>query len=799
MFRNYLKVAWRSFMNQKYYSAINTVGLALGIAACILILLYVQDELSYEKGFKNQGKIFRLVQDFPMGDHLSQSATVPFPTKNTMLNDFPEITNAAFVFRPNSWGNNSIISYNDEEYFEDNFIFAERSFLEIYDFKFLKGDPEAALSKVNEILLTESIARKYFGDEDPLGKTLSLGGFRDMEVVAVIEDLPDNTHLRFELIGSFETYKSFFNNPGLFDNGWVWVAAWLYFTVDDPAYAARISDQLPVFVQTHYPEVLSEKGVVLHIQDANDIHLTSNRELEFKANGNIRHVYLFSAIAILILVIAIINFMNLATSRSAKRAKEVGLRKVVGSQKEMLIVQFMGEAILTSYLSLILATVLIYLMLPWFNIITGKAIEIDILGNSTLIVGMIALGAVVGVLAGSYPALILSSYKPIDVLKGKSESATSSNFLRRVLVILQFVVSITLMICIGIVNKQLSYIQNKDLGFNDAQILTADVDFRQFNKLAGFKTELLRNSEVQAVSFIGGTIPGEEALVENAYIAEGGTNEDQQFFSAMFVQYDFEKVLDIEFLQGRSFQPGSSADSTGYIINEAAAKALGYEGDVIGRKIALPNNNNFQGQIIGLVKDFNYRPLYEPIKPLVIRIGGGKLLVKFQSEDLPGTIATISEEWKTQFGEFPFRYSFMDDNFDQLYSKESKFSKTIQYFSILAVFIACLGLLGLSSYATESRKKEIGIRKVNGASTFRLVFLLSQNFSKLILVAFLISIPAAYYFGGLWLANFAYKTDIGIGLYFIAGLIAFSLAMITVSYHTFRAARTNPVDSLRYE
>lgn len=799
MFQNYLKVAWRSFMNQKYYSAINTIGLALGIAACILILLFVQDELSYEKDFKNEGKIYRLVQDFPMGDHLSQTATVPYPTRDKLQTDFPEITNSAFIFRPASWGNSTVIRYEDDEYFEDNFVFAEHSFLEIYDFKFLKGDPESALNKINEVLLTKSVAERYFGDEDPLGKILSLGGIRNLEVVAVIEDLPENTHLKFDMIGSFETYKSFFNDQSFFETQWVWVAAWLYFTVENKDEVARITEQLPTFVKNHYPQNLSESGLALYVQDANDIHLTSSRELEFKANGNIGHVYLFSAIAILILIIAIINFMNLATSRSSKRAKEVGLRKVMGSQKEMLVIQFMGEAILTSYLSLILAIALIYLMLPWFNIVTGKELVVDLLGNPRLLGGLLLLGGVVGVLAGIYPALILSSFKPTDVLKGRAGGSSGPGFLRKILVVSQFVVSITLIICIGIVNKQLTYIQNKNLGFDQSQILTADVDFRQFNNFAGFKNEILRNPEVEAVSMIGGSIPGEEALVENAYIAEGGTNDDQQFFSAMFVRYDFEKVIDLEFLQGHTFIPGNSIDSIGYIVNEAAAKALGYEGDVIGRTISLPANNNRVGQIIGLVKDFNYRPLYEPIKPLVIRIGGGKLMVKFKSDDLPATISKISEEWKTQFGEFPFRYSFMDDNFNDLYLKESRFSLTIQYFSILAVFIACLGLLGLSSYATESRRKEIGIRKVNGASTFKLVVLLSKDFSKLILIAFIIAIPVAYYFGNLWLENFAYRATIGAELYIVAGLISLGLAIFTVSYHTLMAALSNPIDSLRYE
>ena len=350
MFRNYLKVTLRNFVNQKYYSVINTLGLALGLAACIIILLYVQDELSYETSFENHENVYRLVQDFPMGDHLSQSATVPFPTKNTLKEEFPGIENTALVFRPSSWGNQTLITYNDNEFYEDDFVFMDHDFLEIYDFEFIYGDASKALIGPNELVITQSIAKKYFGNDDPIGKTLNLNQFRDLEVIGVIKDLPQNTHLSFNMLGSLETFKTFVNNPALFETQWVWVAAWMYFTVEDPNDLERIRGQLPDFVKRHYPESLSENGVALHIQKADDIHLLSNLELEFKANGKMQHVYIFSSIALLILFLAIINFMNLSTARSAKRSKEVGLRKVMGAKREMLVTQFMGEAMLTSFL-----------------------------------------------------------------------------------------------------------------------------------------------------------------------------------------------------------------------------------------------------------------------------------------------------------------------------------------------------------------------------------------------------------------------------------------------------------------
>ena len=799
MFRNYLKVTLRNFVNQKYYSLINTSGLALGLAACIIILLYVQDEVSYEKSFKNHENIYRLVQDFPMGDHLSQSATVPFPTKKTLKEDFPEISKTGLVYRPSSWGNQTLI----EEFYEDDFVFADHDFLEIYDFEFLKGNPSKALIEPNELVITESIAKKYFGDVDPLGKVLNLNRFRDLEVVGVIKDLPHNTHLRFNMLGSLETFKTFVNNPALFEAQWIWVAAWMYFTVDDPNDLERIRSQLPEFVKRHYPQALSENGVALHIQKADDIHLNSALELEFKANGKMQHVYIFSSIAVLILILAIINFMNLSTARSTKRSKEVGLRKVLGAKREMLIAQFMGEAILTTFLALLIAMFVIYNALPWFNIVTGKNFDAHYFQNPVLFVGIVALLLLVGILAGSYPSLVLSSFRPTEVLKGKIiKSGSSDNLLRRALVVSQFVVSITLMICIGIVYKQLNYVHSLDLGFNKEQILLVDVNFNQQGQYISFKNTLENEAGITAVSLMGGSIPGQEELIENAFVETGKPLEDQQWFSMFFGAYDFEKILNIEFLQGHSFQPGNSIDSTGVIINEATAKALGWKkDDVIGRSLKRINGNNIQTfTVIGLVKDYHYRPLYDPIKPLVIAPGGGsKMCIKINSNDSKETLTFIENEWKALFDGIPFRYSYLDKDYDKLYAKEESLRKTVQYFSILAIFIASLGLLGLSSFSTENRKKEIGIRKVNGASTFELLALLTKDFSKLVVIAFIISIPISYYFGNLWLNDFAYRTRIGVDVFLIAGVSALLVALLTVSYHTIRVAMKNPVNSIRYE
>jgi putative ABC transport system permease protein len=391
----------------------------------------------------------------------------------------------------------------------------------------------------------------------------------------------------------------------------------------------------------------------------------------------------------------------------------------------------------------------------------------------------------------------------MDVLKGTLFKNSTGGLLRKILVISQFVVSIALMICIGIVYKQLNYIQNKNLGFSTEQILIADMNFNFFNRYGTFKNELVKIPEISGISMFGGSIPGEMMIIENAFVPGGTPANDQQWFSAMFAIHDIEKIMDIEFLEGHSFQLGSSVDSTGFILNESAVKALGWEDDAIGRSLDQLNSNDGSilqtGEVIGIVKDFHYRPLYEKIKPLVIRFGGGKICIKIKSNNLPHTVSEIESVWNDQFENTPFRYSFMDDNFGNLYRKEYKFSKTIQYFSILAIFIACLGLLGLSSFATENRKKEIGIRKVNGANVVELLSLLTRDFTKLILIAYIIAIPIAFYTGISWLNNFAYHTEIGISIFILSGAIAFFVAIITIGYHTVKAALKNPVDALRYE
>ncbi len=802
MFKNYMKVAFRSLVKQKFYAIINISGLAIGAMACILILLFVQDELSYDKFHEKADRIYRVTQIQPMGAKISHTATAPWPLTQRLITDFPEIQSVAKAFRPSSWGNVPVIRYEDRSFPEEDWIFADASILDIFDFTFIRGNPETALRSPTHVLLTESTAKRYFGDVDPIGKMLTYNNGTEWEVAAVIKDLPENSHLKFDLVGSFEGQRQMWNNWAGFDNNWRWVAAWAYLLVPDAGTAERIAEQLPAFVQRHYPETSQSAGVELAMQRAIDVHLHSELEAEFKPNSNITYVYLFATIAVLILLIACINFMNLATSRAAGRAREVGLRKVVGADRLALIKQFLSEALWLSFVSMIFAVGLIYPVMPWFNGLTGKSLQIDYIGNWTLVVGLIAIGLIVGLFAGSYPAFFLSAFRPTEVLKGTLSRGAGSTMLRRILVISQFVVSIVLLTCIGIVYDQLNYMRTKDLGFDKEQVVLVNMYGNIFNQYGAFKSELLQDSRIRGITRIGGSIPGYAIEFENPFVPEGAAANEQHFIGSMWASHDMVGVLGLEFAEGAPFQVSSPSDSSsGFILNETAARYFGWEGHAVGKRLAHVGgqNNNTNGTVIGVVKDFHFRPLHEPIKPLIIRHGGNIMAIKIKGGDIAATLDLIERTWKEFVPDWPLSHHFLDQNIDELYRQEQKFSEIIQYFAVLAVFIACLGLLGLAAFTTERRRKELGVRKVIGATTTGLVLLVSKEFTKLVLVAFAIAVPIGYFAGQRWLQDFAFRVELGVGVFLIPGLVALLIALITVSYHTLKAALVNPAESLKYE
>ena len=805
MFGNYFKIAFRNLTKYRFYSFINITGLAIGMAACLLILLYVQHELNYDRFHSKAKHIYRLNEHLVMGSAVSRTASVPLPTKNQVLADFPEITTAAYMFRPSSWGNPTLIRVEDSEYTEESFLFTDPELFEIFDFPIIIGDRETMLTAPNQVLLDETTARKYFGDSNPVGRTIRMNNRTDLEVVGVMADIPDNSHMKFHLAASMETFKSFFgNNQQAFESNWVWVAGWCYLLLPDEQTAQTLREQLPAFVKRHFPPSLVEDGVEITLQPMTDIHLHSNLELEFEPNSNILYVYVFSAIAILILLIACINFMNLATARSAKRAKEVGLRKVLGAYRQMLMKQFIGEAMLLSGIALIFAVMLVLIALPWFNELTGRTLQANFFSNGVLLAGLLGIGLLVGLISGSYPALYLSGMRPVEVLKGTRRQSGGSISLRRVLVIGQFVVSIALLICIGVIYNQLDYLRNKDLGFEKEQVVMFNMYGNLFRQYPAFKNELLQDPGVLAVTRLGGSYPGAAESVENSFVPEGAPQDQNRWIGVMWGNHHLQEAMKIELAAGRSFSLDFPSDSSSaFLINETAAREFGWSNEeALGQSLnRLGTNGDVvkTGKVIGVVRNFHFRPLHLPLRPLVIDFGGNKTTIKIAPGNVAATLAHIEKTWKAFVPEWPLSLQFLDKELYQNYQSEENLGQIVQYFSALAILIACLGLFGLASFTAERRTKEMGVRKVLGASTPTLIRLIATDFATLVLIAFVIAAPLAYLAMDYWLDNFAFRTTITPGVFLIAGTAALIIALLTVSYHALRAASVNPARSLRYE
>lgn len=805
MFSNYLKIAIRSLIRHKGYTLINLLGLAIGMTACILMLLFVQDELRYDTFHSKAERIVRVTDEWRSAELSEDLSTAPFPVARMLQVENPEaIEQIVRMYRPASWGNDVVMSVDDKQFVESGLMFADSSFFRVFDFPVIHGTT-ASLETPNTILLTETTAKKYFGDVNPVGKTLRLNNQMDLAVGGVMANIPSNSHIKFDMLTSLRTLQNWWNWDGM-ERNWIWQAAWSYLLVSGPAVTAGLRAQLPDFVQRHFPESVRD-GSTLHIQPLLDIHLRSQRNLEIEANGNIVYVYIFSAIAILILLIACINFMNLATARSANRAREVGMRKVLGAYRSNLIGQFLGESILLSFIALILTIALLELALPMFNALTGKELVIPYFENGYFLPALLGIGLFVGIIAGSYPAFYLSGFRPILVLKGvlggKSLAGSKTN-LRKILVVSQFVVSLVLLICISIIYNQLNYLKSKDLGYNKDQIVFVDMFGDVQQKYMPLKSEFLKHPAVQSVSMIGGSLPGKADGIANPYVSEGMSRDKPRWIANMTASHDLANVLGLEFLNGRFFSENFPSDSTeAFVISETAAKEFGWTAETaVGKKLERLRTNGTlvqNGTVIGVVKDFHFQPLHEKMNPLIIRFGGHQFAIRLGAGKIASGMTHLQSVWAATAPQWPISYRFLNDDLTKLYQKETRLGEIIQYFTILAIFIACLGLFGLASFTTERRTKEIGVRKILGASVSSLVLLLSREFTKLVLIAFCIAAPIGYWVMEEWLANFAFRIDIGITVFLAAGGIAFLITLATISYQAIKAALSNPVDALRYE
>lgn len=794
MIKNYLKIILRNIKKHKGYSIINIAGLAVGMTCCILIFLWIQDELSYDRYHKNADRIYRITYAEQIGDAYDQYAKSPFPAAPAFLAEVPGI--AAYT---RLWRRTGLVKHGDNNFDEKNIFYADKDFFHIFSHKFIEGSPATALENPNSVVLTQDMAAKIFGNIKALGKTLHLNDDGDLKVTGVVENVPPNSHFHFQYLVSINTIRE---RRAEYLKDWLVITGWSYLLLNDNANAELIEEKMAPVVEKHTGEDARKYGTKMFyfLQPLTDIHLRSNLDGEIEVNGDIRYVWVFSIIAVFILVIASINFMNLTTARSTNRGKEVGLRKVLGAHRKRLILQFLTESTSFALFALISAVCLISFLLPYFNTLTGKEISNAYLLNGGIVFTFVVLVVITGLFAGSYPAFYLSSIQPFETIKNKYHKGSGQLAIRKVLVVIQFSISITLIISTFIILKQLNFMKNQKLGFNKNQVLTMHIRGRGITQQTeAFKNKLKKSPDIQEASYSNG-IPGRTDTILTTFL-EGKPDNFAFTFNYIFADYDFLKTFEIELLDGRNFSRDFGSDIRGaFLINETALSKLGWGEDTLGKKIGF--SREVMRPIVGIFKNFHYRSLKEVIGPLVIYLRPDRnsfLSVKMKTENISRTLSFIGKTWKRFEKERTFEYFFVDQNFDSLYNSEKRLNQIITFFTFIAIFVACLGLFGLASYTAEQKTKEIGIRKVLGASVGSIVFRLSQKFITWVLLANIIAWPLAYFVMKNWLQKFAYRINPGILPFAFSAITAVVLALFTVGIQSTRAASVNPTESLRHE
>ena len=800
MFKNYLKITLRNLKRHKGYFFINISGLIVGIVVCILIFLYVKDELSYDKFNKKADRIYRIVNSGNIrGNHI-EVPLVSGPWGPAMVDEFPEVLKAVRLKVPESrW----TIKYEDKKFFEKGFYFADPSFLEVFDIEIVSGDPENVLDAPYSIVITEEMAKKYFADENPIGKVISADLWLNLNVTGIMKKHPSTSHMNFNFLANFETLLTAKEPPGKLPysdlSRWENFQIHTYILLDENANPEAVEGKMSAFLKKHLKRMAGIAGVEFnpYLQKLTDIHLKSHLEGEIGPNSNESYIYIFSIVAVFILIIASINFMNLSTARSVNRAKEVGMRKVIGATRLQLTRQFLIESVLLTFFAVVVAGVFVLLLLPEFNTITGKDIKPSEIINIKMFFALGCLSIIVGLISGSYPAFLLSAFRPIAVLSGKLRSRNSGSLLRRFLVVVQFVISIFLIIALSVIYSQMNFLKNKRLGFDKEHIIAVPLsDYYVRTTYESYKNSLLANSSIKSVSGASG-IPG--GIFNLGLLWTAGSNfREAKKVQMLSVDYDFIETFDIELLKGRGFLKEFQGDMRrALLLNEEAVQLFGFDSPI--DKILFP----FRSRVTGVVKNYHFKSLHQKIEPFVLQLNTSDNLrwvfIKIKGENIPGSLSFAEKEWQKVNPDHPFEYTFVDENYDLLYQSEMKLSRLFSFFTGIALFIACLGLFGLSSFTAEQRTKEIGIRKVLGASVRNIVYILMNKFMGLVILANFIAWPVAYFAMGKWLRNFAYKADLSLYLFALSGLLALVIAAATISYQTIKAARANPVNSLKYE
>ncbi|MGZ5135247.1 MAG: ABC transporter permease [Flavitalea sp.] len=794
MIKNYLKIAFRNLWRHRVFSFINIMGLTVGMAACFLIFLYIRFELSYDSFHSKGDRIYRIVCDIKTPTEVINAGGPSWAVPPNIKREFSEIESYSRI----AGGDNLLVRKGDIKFQEENSMWADSAFFTMFDFKLVKGNPVTALKDPYSIVLSETTAKKYFGKEDPIGKTLLITGEAfPATVTGIMKDIPENSQIRGDLVLSMTTIIKQWSED--LDDQWGSYGSQAYILLKPGINAKNLESKFPAFLEKRNGTQMkkSQMFATLFLEPMKDVYLRSTRN--GSNTGNINNVYIFSVVAVFILLIACINFVNLTTARSTERAKEVGIRKVVGAAKAQLARQFIGESIILCLIAFVLSVIVSSLLLPLFNQLSGKTVSEGIFQNTSYLLLLFLAAICIGLLAGIYPALVLSSFKPVIVLKGRFATGTRGIVLRKALVVAQFSISVALIIGTIVVYNQMSYMRNRELGFSKDQMIVInshgdagkDAFAQAIRSIPSVKSTALSSSVP------GSGNPGAYSEIEN-------TKGDLQIanLDLYFVDFDYLDQFKIKVLAGRGFSRDFGTDTTqAMVLNEAAIKMFGYSTpqEAIGRRFKQWGR---EGKIIGVIQDFHFRSLQQPIKPLSMRIEPRRsdlVSVNVAAANLPTTLGAIESKWKSHIPNRPFSYYFLDEFFDEQYRGEERFGKLFLNFSILAIFISCLGLLGLASYSTMQRTKEIGIRKVMGASVTGIINLLSKEFLTLVILSFFIAMPLAWYFMHSWLQDFAYRTSINWWVFVLAGAIAVAIAVFTVSFQAIKAAIANPVKSLRTE
>jgi putative ABC transport system permease protein len=810
MLRNYLKTATRNLAKHKFYSFINILGLAIGLACTLLILLYVQNELSYDRYHEKANRILRVQSEIQFGDKYFNNAVGPAPMAAAIIADYPEVEAAVRLKRQGRY----LVKIGEVTYREEGLILADSSIFSVFDIPLVMGTKEA-LYKPNSIVIDETTAKKYFGQENPIGQRLLLDNSQDVEISGVFRDMPLNGHINYSLILSMSSLDYSRDTNWLSNNFYTYIL--LRDGSSPQALEAKFPGMVAKYIGPQIDQILnlslaefesSGNYIRYYLMPITDIHLYAHTDTELSPNGNIYYIYIFTGIALLILALAAINFMNLATARSAGRAKEVGIRKVLGSLRGHLIRQFLAESILISAIAMVIAVVLAQIMLPFFNHLADTHLFLPFSSVWFYIILFSGL-ILIGLLAGLYPAFFLSAFRPAAVLKGKLNLGVKSGWLRSSLVVFQFVISTVLIIGTLVIYLQLKYIQTKNLGFDKNRVILIEDAYALGDQVKTYKNKVKQMAGVVNAS-ISGYLPVSSNRSDNMFWLEGQTPNEETMVSTQRwrVDYDYIETLGMALIAGRNFNEENAADSTGIIINEEAVKEYGLD-NPLGAHIVtwkeMPDENGYAPlevyTVIGVVKDFHFESMKENIKPLMLFLGNSRyyLPVRVASDELQPVIQKLTAAWQEMANGQPFSYSFLDQKFAEIYKSETRVGNLLSVFAILAIFIACLGLFGLAAFTAQQRTKEIGIRKVMGATVTGIVGLLSKEFGKLVLVALVISVPVAWYGMSQWLQDYQFRIKLSPWIFVLAAIVTFMVAWLTMSYQSIKAATISPAKSLRDE